>query len=56
MRNVEDRLFERGIDIFHEPVRTWWNRFGPIVACDIRRQHVSRMGGFRHWRLHLDDV
>jgi putative transposase len=29
LRQVEDLLFERGIDICHEPVRFWWNRFGP---------------------------
>jgi hypothetical protein len=26
-RNVEDLLAERGIDISHETVRFWWNRF-----------------------------
>ena len=31
-RNVEDLLFERGIDICHETVRLWWNRFGPLFA------------------------
>ena len=25
LRNVEDLLFERGIDICHETVRMWWN-------------------------------
>jgi transposase-like protein len=28
LRNVEDLLAERGIDISHETVRFWWNRFG----------------------------
>ena len=28
LRNVEDLLFERGIDVCHETVRMWWNRFG----------------------------
>ena len=28
LRNVEDLLHERGIDITHETVRFWWNRFG----------------------------
>ena len=28
LRNVEDLLFERGIDICHETVRLWWTRFG----------------------------
>jgi len=56
LRNVEDLLFERGIDICHETVRLWWNRFGPMFAADIRRQRVSRMRGFRQWRWHLDEV
>jgi putative transposase len=56
LRNVEDLLFERGIDICHETVRLWWNRFGPMFAADIQRQRVSRMKGFRQWRWHLDEV
>ena len=56
LRNVEDLLFERGIDLCHETVRLWWNRFGPLFAGDIRRQRVSRMRGFRHWRWHLDEM
>ena len=56
LRNVEDLLFERGIDVCHETVRLWWNRFGPMFAADIRRQRVNRMRGFRHWRWHLDEM
>jgi putative transposase len=56
LRNVEDLLFERGIDICHETVRHWWNRFGPLFAADVRRQRVSRMCGFRQWKWHLDEV
>jgi putative transposase len=56
LRNFEDLLFERGIDICHETVRFWWNRFGPMFAADIRRQQVSRMRGHTHWRWHLDEV
>ncbi len=33
LRQVEDLLFERGIDICHETVRFWWNRFGPMLAA-----------------------
>ncbi len=50
LRNVEELLFERGIDICHETVRMWWNTFGPMFASDIRRQRVSRMRNFRQWR------
>jgi putative transposase len=42
VRSVEDLLFERGIDIYHETVRLWWNRFGLILAGEVRRQRVSR--------------
>ena len=56
LRNVEDLLFERGIDLCHETVRFWWNRFGPMFAGDIRRQRISHMRGFSHWRWHLDEM
>jgi len=56
LRNVEDLLFERGVDLCHETVRLWWTRFGPMFAADIRRQRVSRMRGFRHWRWNLDEM
>ena len=55
MRNVEDLLFERGIDLCYETVRFWWNRFGPIFAGDIRRQRVSCMRSITQWRWHLDE-
>ena len=56
LRNVEDLLYGRGIDICHETVRMCWNRFGPMFASDIRRQRVSAMRGFRQWRWHLDEM
>ncbi|MEO9824265.1 MAG: IS6 family transposase [Paracoccaceae bacterium] len=56
LRNVEDLLAERGIDICHETVRHWWNRFGPLFAADVQRQRLSRMRGFRQWKWHLDEV
>ncbi len=43
LRNVEDLLAERGVDICHETVRFWWNRFGPLFAAEIRRKRVERM-------------
>ncbi len=56
LRNVEDLLFERGIDICHETVRLWWNRFGPMFAGEIRRKRVDRMRAHTHWQWHLDEV
>lgn len=55
-RNIEDLLFERGIDICLAIVRLWLNLFGPMFAGDIRRQRVNRIRGFRHWRRDLDEM
>jgi putative transposase len=41
LRNVEDLLHERGIEVSHETVRFWWRRFGPIFAAEIRRKRVE---------------
>ena len=56
LRNVEDLLAERGIDISHETVRFWWNRFGPIFAAEIRKKRVASRRGYPQWRWHLDEV
>lgn len=48
--NVEDLLHERGIEISHETVRCWWNRFGPMFAAEIRRKRVERRRSLPHWR------
>ncbi len=56
LRNVEDLLHERGIEISHETVRFLWNRFGPMFAAEIRGQRVEAMRTHRHWRWHLDEV
>ena len=39
LRQVEDLLHERGIDICHETVRAWWNRFGRL--CQVNRIHYE---------------
>ena len=56
LRNVEDLLHERGIDICHETVRHWWNRFGPMFASEIRRNRASRLKCYSNWQWHLDEV
>jgi len=40
LRNVEDLLHERGIDISHQTLRFWWNRFGPMFAAEIQRNRI----------------
>ena len=56
LRNVEDLLHERGIEISHETVRFWWNRFGPMFAAENRRKWVSQMRAYSNWQWHLDEV
>jgi len=64
LRDVEDLLAERGIDVTYETVRCWANKFGPAIAASIRkRRHradcvwhldemIVRIGGKRMfmWR------
>ena len=56
LRNVEDLLHERGVEISHETVRYWWNRFGPLFATEIRRKRVEQLRAFSRWQWHLDEV
>lgn len=56
LRNMEDMLHERGIEISHETVRLWWNRFGRMFAAEIRRRRVDRMRSLSHWWWHLDET
>jgi putative transposase len=55
-RQVEDLLHERGIDICHETVGAWCNRFGPMFAAEIRKQHVAPHRNWAQWRWQLDEV
>jgi len=55
LRNVEDLLHERGVEISHETVRFWWHRFGPLFAAEIRKRRVEGMKS-SHWRWHLDEM
>jgi putative transposase len=50
LRNVEDLLTGRGIDISHETVRFWWNRFGPMFAGEIRNRRVAHVRSYPQWR------
>jgi putative transposase len=56
LRNVEDLLSERGMDICHETVRLWWNRFGPMFAAEIKKRRIRMRQGCPEWRWHLDEV
>ena len=55
LRNVEDLLHERGVDVSYESVRYWWHRFGSQFANQIKKR---RAGGMQtsNWKWHLDEV
>jgi putative transposase len=55
LRNVEDLLHERGIDVSHETVRFWWNRFGLMCAAEIRKRRIECMQS-SCWQWHLDEM
>jgi putative transposase len=55
LRNVEDLLHERGVEISHETVRFWWHRFGPLFAAEIRKRRIEGMKS-SHWQWHLDEM
>ena len=54
--NVEDLLHERGIDICHETVRYWWNKFGLMFAREIRNKRMHPTPNHSNWKWHLDEV
>ena len=55
LRNVEDLLHERGIEVSHETIRYWWQRFGPMFASEIKKRRIDGLKSSQ-WRWHLDEV
>src|SRR5881227_2509725 len=51
LRDVEDLLAERGIEVSYETIRQWVMRFGPAIASDLRSR---RPRPHRQW--HLDEM
>jgi len=52
LRMVEDLLAARGINVSHQTVRLWAEKFGRHFANDIRKRSVGRLGD----KWHLDEV
>jgi putative transposase len=51
LRDVEEILFERGIQVSYEAIRLWCDRFGPEYAARLRRRQ-PKPGD----KWHLDEV
>jgi hypothetical protein len=48
LREVEDLLAERGISVSYETVRRWVNRFGPMIAADLRKRRPKNPHRWPH--------
>src|SRR5215471_11225486 len=51
LRDVEDLLAERGLDISYETVRRWVTKFGPLFTRELRKRRPRPTG-----RWHLDEM
>lgn len=51
LRDVEEMLAQRGIDVSYETIRCWVNKFGPKIAANLRRGKAPPSP-----RLHLDEM
>lgn len=51
LRDVEEMLAERGLDVSFETIRRWFIKFGPVIAANLRRQRPTFSN---HW--HLDEM
>ena len=61
LRDVEEMMAQRGVDVSYETVRAWTVKFGPKIAANLRRRKlppsprwhldelVSKIGGERVW-------
>ena len=38
LRDVEERLAERGVTLTYETIRLWCRKFGPVFAAGLRRR------------------
>ena len=50
-RDVDDLLAERGLEISNETIRRWVLKFGPVIACNLRRARPMP-----HDQWHLDEM
>ena len=41
-RDVEELLAERGVLVSYESIRPWCRKFGPLLACELRRRRPRR--------------
>jgi putative transposase len=50
VRDVEELLVQRGIEVCRQALRCWVIKFGPLIAANLRRRRSPLTG-----RWHLDE-
>ncbi len=53
LRQVEDILHERGVDISYETIRYWWNKFGTLFSREMKKNPSYKAS---NWRWPIDEV
>jgi transposase-like protein len=51
LRDVEELLAQRGIEVSYETIRCWTLKFGPLIAANLRQRRAPPSG-----RWHLDET
>jgi putative transposase len=51
VRDIEELLAQRGIEVSREAIRCWVIKFGPLIAANLRRRRCAPTG-----RWHLDEM
>ena len=51
VRDVEEMMAHRGVEVSREAIRCWVNKFGPLIAANLRRGRCAPTG-----RWHLDEM
>ena len=51
IRDVEEMMAQRGVIVSREAIRCWVNKFGPLIAANLRRRRGPPTG-----RWHLDEM
>lgn len=51
IRDIEELLAQRGVEVSREAVRCWVNKFGPLIAANLRKRRGPPTG-----RWHLDEM
>ena len=51
LRDVEELMAQRGIVVSREAIRCWVNKFGPLIAANLRRRRMHPTG-----RWHVDEM